>query len=171
MRGFIATAPTYAQNLAGSAKSRISLCIDFLRIWARQGFHRKFYLSRLMRINPWILSPSATRIPEVEEQTPPDLSLPPLPTGRGRFLLSQVDRGRANSETAKASPRTLDVSNPGRSQTPGTRAALALGACRACPPTTETDGRLARNKLNISWLFVNKSAPVVGGYPGLGSCR
>ena len=117
MRGFIATAPTYAQNLAGSTKSRISLCIDFLRIWARQGFYRKFYLSRLMRINPWILSPRATRIQEVEEQTPPDLLLPPLPTGRGTFLLSQVDRGRANSQTAKASPRTLDVSNPGRSQT------------------------------------------------------
>ena len=72
MRGFIATAPTYAQNLAGSTKSRISLCIDFLRIWARQGFHRKLahrnllaerrcLLARIQRIEARLAVTAGTR--------------------------------------------------------------------------------------------------------------
>ena len=76
------------------------------------------------------------------------------PDGEGNVSDIPRHRGRANSETAKASPRTLDVFNPGRSQTPGTLAALALVLAGASPPTTETHGRLARNKLNISLCFV-----------------
>src|SRR6266436_1042944 len=53
-----------------------------------------------------ILSPPATSARDVKEQMLRDTSSAPLRTLRGIFLLSQVDRTRGSSETAKASPRT-----------------------------------------------------------------
>ena len=49
--GSIPTKPLMREILHKSTRSQISLCIDFLKIWARQGLYLKLYLSRLMHIN------------------------------------------------------------------------------------------------------------------------
>ena len=51
MKGSIPTKPLMPKILRKSTRSQVSLCIGFLKIWARQGFYPKLCLSRLMHIN------------------------------------------------------------------------------------------------------------------------
>src|SRR6516225_6272132 len=80
-----------------------------------------------------MLSPPATSTRDVKEQMLRDTSWTPLRTLRGIFLLSQVGRNRGSSETAKASQRPADVSNPDRFQIPAVPGAIGSGACPSRP--------------------------------------